>query len=146
MLMKLSRVECRVRLSHSCIVLHQLKVSSLLKGLGSQVLLAKEADSLLKGLLERRNKCHHQTLSRVEVKILCLLLECCTKLTSAAGVHAVASYILKALQVDRSYSEDASIIRSCATILKCLNGSLYNRGFKPQIHLILSNGIYMPLS
>nr|GEW70692.1 hypothetical protein [Tanacetum cinerariifolium] len=109
-----------------------LKVLSLLKGLGSQVLLVKEVDSLLKDLLERRNKSHHQTLSSVEVKILCLLLECCTKLTSAAGAHAVESYILKALQVDRSYSEDASIIQPCATILKCLNDSLYGN-FKPEI-------------
>ncbi|GJW60566.1 ARM repeat superfamily protein [Tanacetum coccineum] len=102
-----------------------------------QVLLVKEVDSLLKDLLERNNKSHHQTLSRVEVKILYLLIEVISlrsEATSAAGAHAVESFILKALQVDRSYSEDASIIQPCATILKCLNGSLYGN-FKPEIQV-----------
>nr|GEX58147.1 histone-lysine N-methyltransferase [Tanacetum cinerariifolium] len=54
--------------------------------------------------LERRNKSHHQTLLRVEVKILCLLLE----LTSAAGVHAVESFILKALQISSTDGQSCS--------------------------------------
>ncbi|XP_071732709.1 uncharacterized protein At3g06530 isoform X2 [Rutidosis leptorrhynchoides] len=108
-----------------------LKVLYLLKGLGSQVFLVKEVSSLLSDLLERRNK-----LSKIEVDILCLLLECCTKLTSAAGVHAVESYILKALQVDRSYSEDSSVIQPCVTVLKSLSSSLYE-SFKPEIQELL---------
>lgn len=119
-----------------------LKVLSLLKGLGSQVMLVKEVNSVLTELLERRNFIHtgydtsRQALSKIEVKILCLLLECCTKSTSAAGGHAVESYILKALQVDRSYSEDPSVIQPCVTVLRCLNGSLYG-GFKHEIQELL---------
>ncbi|KAL4574909.1 hypothetical protein LXL04_021749 [Taraxacum kok-saghyz] len=105
-----------------------LKVVFLVKGLGSQVLLVKEVNSLLSQLLERRT--HH--LSKTEVQILCHLLDCCTKLTSATGGPAVESYILKALQVDCSKSEDPSIIQPCVTVLRSLNTSLYNT-FKPQV-------------
>ncbi|KVI04528.1 hypothetical protein Ccrd_017155 [Cynara cardunculus var. scolymus] len=119
-----------------------LKVLSLLKGLGSQVMVVKEVNSVLTELLERRSYIHsgydtsRQALSKIEVKILCLLLECCTKSTSAAGGHAVELYILKALQVDRSYSEDPSVIQPCVTVLRCLNGSLYG-GFKREIQELL---------
>lgn len=112
-----------------------MKILYLLKGLGSPVMQVKEVNTLLSDLLERRNKSQH-TLSKTDVKILCLLLECCTKLTSATGGHAVELYILKALQVDRSYSEDASIIQPCVTVLRCLNNSLYG-GFKPETQELL---------
>ncbi|XP_023757327.1 uncharacterized protein At3g06530 [Lactuca sativa] len=114
-----------------------LKVLSLVKGLGSQVMLVKELNSLLSDLLERRSHDKsHQILSKTEVQILCLLLECCTKLTSATGGPAVESYILKALQVDRSYSEDQSIIQPCVTVLRCLNSSLYG-SFKSETQELL---------
>ncbi|KAI7750210.1 hypothetical protein M8C21_026307, partial [Ambrosia artemisiifolia] len=106
-----------------------LKVISLLKGLGNQVMQVKEVNTLLHDLLERR-KNSHKTLSKTQVKILCLLLECCTK--GATVGHSVDSYILKALQVDRSYSEDSAIIQPCATVLRCLNSDLYG-DFKPEI-------------
>ncbi|KAF5805582.1 putative U3 small nucleolar RNA-associated protein [Helianthus annuus] len=112
-----------------------MKIVFLLQGLGNQVMQVKEVNTLLHDLLERR-KNYHTTLSKIQVKVLCLLLECCMKLTSASVGHSVDSYILKALQVDRSYSEDFSIIQPCATVLRCLNSSLYG-GFKPEIQELL---------
>ncbi|KAK9059672.1 hypothetical protein SSX86_020376 [Deinandra increscens subsp. villosa] len=112
-----------------------LKIMSLLKGLGNQIMQVKEVNTLLNDLLEAR-KSSHKALSKIQVKILCLLLECCMKLTSATAGHSIDSYILKALQVDRSYSEDSSIIQPCVTVLRCLNSSLYG-SFNPEIQELL---------
>ncbi|KAK1419459.1 hypothetical protein QVD17_28628 [Tagetes erecta] len=112
-----------------------LKILTLLKGLGNQVMQVKEVNTLLNDLLERRNN-SHQMLSNIEVKILSLLLECCMKLTSATAGHAVDSYILKALQIDCSFSEDSSVIQPCVTVLRCFNSSLYG-GFKPVLQELL---------
>ncbi|XP_076945325.1 uncharacterized protein At3g06530-like [Bidens hawaiensis] len=112
-----------------------LKIISLVKGLGNQIMQVKEVNTLLNDLLERR-KNSQKSLSMIQVKILCLLLECCMKLTSATIGHSVDSYILKSLQVDRAYSEDASIIQPCAIVLRCLNSSLYG-GFKPETQELL---------
>nr|XP_043631361.1 uncharacterized protein At3g06530 isoform X2 [Erigeron canadensis] len=106
-----------------------LKVLSLLKGMGN-VMLVKEVTSLLSDLLDRRGK-SHQALSQIEVQILCLLLECGTKLPSTAGGQAIEFYMLKALKVDRSFPEDVSIIQPCVTVLRCLSSSLYG-GLKPE--------------
>ncbi|KVG72209.1 hypothetical protein Ccrd_026233, partial [Cynara cardunculus var. scolymus] len=57
-----------------------------------------------------------------------------------AGRHAVELYILKALQIDRSYSENPSVIQPCVTVLRCLNGSLYG-GFKREIQELLFQGL-----
>ncbi|KAI3712588.1 hypothetical protein L1987_71147 [Smallanthus sonchifolius] len=112
-----------------------MKILSLLKGLGNQIMQVKEVNTLLNDLLERRNN-SNLTLSNIQVKILCLLLECCTKLTSATVGQSVDSYILKALQVDPSYSEDPSIIQPCVTVLRHLNSSLYG-SFKPETQELL---------
>ncbi|XP_076957841.1 uncharacterized protein At3g06530-like [Bidens hawaiensis] len=112
-----------------------LKIISLLKGLGNQIMQVKEVNTLLNDLLERR-KTSQKSLSMIQAKILCLLLECCMKHTSATIGHSVDSYILKSLQVDRAYSEDASIIQPCATVLRCLNNSLYG-AFKPETQELL---------
>ncbi|KAI3778087.1 hypothetical protein L2E82_07103 [Cichorium intybus] len=115
----------------------KLQVLSLLKGLGSQVMQVKEVNSLISELLERRSHDKSpQVLSKIEVQILCLLLECCTKLTSPAGGPVVESYILKALQVNHSYTEDPSIIQPCVTVLTCLNTSLFG-GFKNETQQLL---------
>ncbi|KAL8224035.1 hypothetical protein R6Q57_019510 [Mikania cordata] len=113
-----------------------LKILSLLKGLGNQIMQVKEVNTLLNELLERHNN-SYQALSKMQVKILCLLLECCMKLNSATVGHSIDSYILKALQVDRSYCEDSSIIQPCVTVLRCLNSSLYG-SLKPEMqeHLL----------
>ncbi|XP_071706609.1 uncharacterized protein [Rutidosis leptorrhynchoides] len=50
--------------------------------------MVNKVSSLLSDLLERRNK-SHQPLSKIEVHILCLLLECCTKVTSAAALMQI---------------------------------------------------------
>lgn len=59
----------------------QLRILSLLKGVGSRVILVKDVKLLLTELLKRRQQYHLENdkscmkLSNIEVEILCLLLE-----------------------------------------------------------------------
>ncbi|CAK9135113.1 unnamed protein product [Ilex paraguariensis] len=130
----------------------KLMILSLLKGVGSKVMCIKGIESLLYELLMRRHQYHlgydkscHK-LSKVEVEILCLLLECCTMPTTSYGDHVYDDHILKALQLDGLSSEDHAIIQPCVTVLKNLSSSFYG-GLKtetqiysirvdtPQLHL-----------
>lgn len=59
----------------------QLMILSLLKGIGSTIMVYKDVYSVLSLLLERRSRCYFdldkscQKLSKSEIEMLCLLLE-----------------------------------------------------------------------
>ncbi|KAK2994684.1 hypothetical protein RJ640_026163 [Escallonia rubra] len=110
----------------------KLRILSLLRGLGSGVMLVRDVELLLSELLNRRDQYHlgHDKsctkLSTVEVEILCLLLECCTMPTPSLGWHVCEDHILKALQVNSMPSEDPAIVQPCVTVLKNLTNTLYS--------------------
>jgi U3 small nucleolar RNA-associated protein 10 len=61
----------------------QLMILSLLKGMGRAILYVKDVESFLSLLMERRTQYYFeldkscQKLSKIEIEILCLLLEVC---------------------------------------------------------------------
>ncbi|XP_022872922.1 uncharacterized protein At3g06530 isoform X3 [Olea europaea var. sylvestris] len=109
----------------------KLRILSLLKGLGSKIMCVVGVRSLLNDLLERRHQYHLENnracekLSKIEVDILCLLLESCTRHTSAYGGHDFEDPISKALQLNGIYTEDSAVVEPCITALRNLSSSLY---------------------
>jgi U3 small nucleolar RNA-associated protein 10 len=108
-----------------------LRILSLLKGVGSGVMIVKDVELLLHELLNRRSLYHlgndqsHLKLSDTEIEILSLLLECCTKPNSSYGGHVLEDPILKALQLDGVSSEDSAVVQPCLVALRNLDRSLY---------------------
>ncbi|KAK3026432.1 hypothetical protein RJ639_041444 [Escallonia herrerae] len=113
----------------------KLRILSLLRGLGSGVMLVRDVELLLSELLNRRDQYHlgHDKsctkLATIEVEILCLLLECCSMPTPSFGWHVCEDHILKALQcsqINSMPSEDPAIVQPCVTVLKNLTSTLYS--------------------
>ncbi|KAJ0099511.1 hypothetical protein Patl1_20742 [Pistacia atlantica] len=110
----------------------KLMILSLLKGLGSAIMHVKDVRSFLSLLLERRSQYFFelnkssQRLSKIEIKILCLLLESCCATLSSFDEHDLKGYLLKALQVDFRSLEDPAIVEPCITVLKKLRNQLYS--------------------
>ncbi|KAF5743615.1 hypothetical protein HS088_TW08G00200 [Tripterygium wilfordii] len=110
----------------------KLMILSLLNGLGNAIIRIKDVELLLSLLLKRRNEyCLEQDiqsekLSKTEVKILCLLLEICALPTSSSDGRDYAEYLLKALRVHNTSSEDLAIIKPCVTVLRSLRGQFYS--------------------
>lgn len=108
----------------------KLMILSLLKGLGSAILHVKDVRSFLSLLLERRSQHYielHKSspkLSENEIRILCLLLESCTLLSSLDN-HDFNVYLLKALQVEMMSPEDPAVIEPCITVLQNLSSQFY---------------------
>ncbi|KAF5456237.1 hypothetical protein F2P56_025738 [Juglans regia] len=109
----------------------KLMILSLLKGMGSAVMHIKDVKSFLSLLLERRSQYYFepdkscQKLLKNEIEILCLLLESCAS-SSFLDEYAFEDYLLKALRLDSMASEDPAVILPIITVLKKLNGHLYN--------------------
>lgn len=124
----------------------KLMILSMLKGVGSGVMLVKDVELLLNDLLKRRHQYHLgndkscMKLSKIEVEILCLLLECCTMPTSSFGGYACEDQILKALQLDGTFSEETAIVLPCLTVLSNINTSLYG-GLKTETQEIFFKGL-----
>ncbi|KAL2550104.1 Uncharacterized protein Fot_11634 [Forsythia ovata] len=109
----------------------KLKILSLLKGLGSKIVCVTGVRSLLNDLLKRRHQYHIgnnracDKLSKIEVDILCLLIESCTRHTSSYGRHDFEDSISKALQLNGIYTEDSAVVEPCVSALRNLSTSLY---------------------
>lgn len=109
----------------------KLMLLSLLKGVGSGVMLVKEVKLLLNELLNRRHQFHLgndqfcKKLSKIEVDTMCLLLEFCTMPVSLSDGFVHEDEILKALQFEGTFSEDPAIVQPCITVLKNINNSFY---------------------
>ncbi|CAI9771819.1 unnamed protein product [Fraxinus pennsylvanica] len=109
----------------------KLKIFSLLKGLGSKIMCVAGVRSLLNDLLERRHQYHLANnrvcdkLSKIEVDILCLLLESCSRHTSSYRGHDFEDPISKVLQLNGIYTEDSAVVEPCITTLKNLSSSSY---------------------
>ncbi|KAL3650395.1 hypothetical protein CASFOL_006798 [Castilleja foliolosa] len=107
----------------------KLKILSLIKGVGSELMSISGVRSLLNDLLESRRQYYlgdskqSHKLSQNEVDILCLLLESCTRTSSSHEAHDFGDFILKALWVN-GY-EDSAVVEPCMTILINLSSSLY---------------------
>ncbi|KAK6936870.1 U3 small nucleolar RNA-associated protein 10, N-terminal [Dillenia turbinata] len=107
----------------------KLRILSLFKGMGDNLIHVADVASLLSDLLKRRSDCHvglgplGSQLSRIEIDILCLLLEC--SMVPTRSGHVCDNYLLDALQVDR-VSRDPSIIQPCITIVQKLGDSFYS--------------------
>ncbi|CAL5366770.1 unnamed protein product [Camellia sinensis] len=110
----------------------KLVILSLLKGMGSGIMRVKDVESLLSELLERRHQYHlghekaRHKLSKIEVEILCLLLESCAMPTSSFGGFVFEDHLLGALQLGSMSSEDPAIVQPCVTVLRNLSTSLYS--------------------
>ncbi|KAM5557014.1 uncharacterized protein ABKV19_024415 [Rosa sericea] len=109
----------------------RLAILSLLRGTGIAIIHHKEVKSYLSHLLERRSR----SLSKIEVQILCLLLECCAVPSSSDG-HVFEDHLLEALQLDGLAPEDASTIQPCITVLQKLNSQIYS-GLKTEVQELL---------
>lgn len=109
----------------------KLMLLSLIKGVGSGVMLVKEVELLLNELLNRRHQFHLGNdqfctkLSKIEVDTVCLLLEFCTMPVSLSDGFVHEDKILKALQFEGTFSEDPAIVQPCLTVLKNINSSFY---------------------
>ncbi|KAK9913977.1 hypothetical protein M0R45_037776 [Rubus argutus] len=115
----------------------KLVIFSLLRGTGNAIIHHKEVKSYLSHLLGRRSPFYRdldissQSLSKIEVQILCLLLECCAMPSSLDG-HVFEDHLLEALQLDGLAPEDSSTIQPCLTVLQKLNGQIYS-GLKTEV-------------
>ncbi|KAL6311451.1 hypothetical protein AAG906_005381 [Vitis piasezkii] len=113
----------------------KLRILSLLKGVGGEVMHIKDVELFLSELLRRRSQYHfglnepYQKLSKIEVEILCLLLEGCAVHASSVGGYGFEDHLLKALQVfalDDMSLEDPALVQPCITVLRKLNSPLYS--------------------
>ncbi|KAH7537802.1 hypothetical protein FEM48_Zijuj03G0131900 [Ziziphus jujuba var. spinosa] len=100
------------------------KILSLLKGLGNAIIRVKDVDSLLRDLLGRRYQISSH-LSKIEVEILCLLLESCA-MPSSTDRCECEGYLLMALQLDDMVLEHPAVVQPCVTVLEKLNGQVYS--------------------
>lgn len=109
----------------------KLVILTLLKGLGRGVMHVEDVGSLLSELLERRRRHHFgkdksfNRLSKVDVDILCLLLENCAAPTSSFDGPLFEDQLLEALQLGGLTSEDSAIVQPCITVLRNLSTSFY---------------------
>ncbi|XP_050386752.1 uncharacterized protein At3g06530 isoform X2 [Argentina anserina] len=116
----------------------KLAILSLLRGIGNAITHHKEVKSYLSHLLGRRSRnmvISSQCLSKVEVQILCLLLECCAVPSSSDG-HVSDDHLLEALQLDGLAPENASTVQPCISVLQNLNSQIYS-GLKPELQELL---------
>ncbi|RVW72246.1 Uncharacterized protein CK203_054922 [Vitis vinifera] len=112
----------------------KLRILSLLKGVGGEVMHIKDVELFLSELLRRRSQYHfglnepYQKLSKIEVEILCLLLEGCAVHASSVGGYGFEDHLLKALQLplDDMSLEDPALVQPCITVLRKLNSPLYS--------------------
>ncbi|GMH10729.1 hypothetical protein Nepgr_012570 [Nepenthes gracilis] len=108
----------------------QLKILSLVKEVGDAILRIKDMSSLLSELLQRRRAFSYGSerpcpkLSKIDVDILCLLIEICCMPTSS-DILDVERYILLALRIEDMKSDDPAILWPCLTVLRKLNDRLY---------------------
>ncbi|XP_052184980.1 uncharacterized protein At3g06530 [Diospyros lotus] len=114
----------------------KLIILSLLKGLGSGIVNFRGFNLLLSELLERRHQYHlsHEKscckLSKIDVDILCVLLECCSVPTSSFDGYVFEDPLLEALKLDAS-SDDPAVVLPCVTVLRNLSAPVY-QGFKTE--------------
>nr|GMD68865.1 uncharacterized protein At3g06530 isoform X1 [Ipomoea batatas] len=115
----------------------KLRILLLLKGLGSWVMCIPKnsvIEPFLRDLLVRRHQYHlgydksYPKLSKVEVNVLCLLLDICTTPSTSVTADDFKNLILKALtalQFSAVPSEDPAIVEPCITVLRNLTNSHY---------------------
>ncbi|GLT39857.1 hypothetical protein SLA2020_140240 [Shorea laevis] len=102
----------------------QFKVLSLLKGLGNEIFHIKDVESLLSGLLTKRNQHYFkldkssEKLSQIEIKTLCLLLESCVVPSSSLDGNHYEVHVLETLQLDSTTPEEPGIIEPCVAVLR----------------------------
>nr|XP_023877249.1 uncharacterized protein At3g06530 [Quercus suber] len=126
----------------------KLMILSLLKGIGSTIMVYKDVYSVLSLLLERRSRCYFdldkscQKLSKSEIEMLCLLLEICA-VPSLSGGYALEEHLFQALRLDSMGSEDPAIIQPCITVLKKLNGDLYTELKKDMQDLLFYRLVFL---
>ncbi|XP_030935775.1 uncharacterized protein At3g06530 [Quercus lobata] len=126
----------------------KLMILSLLKGIGSTIMVYKDVYSVLSLLLERRSRCYFdldkscQKLSKSEIEMLCLLLEICA-VPSLSGGYALEDHLFQALRLDSMGSEDPAIIQPCITVLKKLNGDLYTELKKDMQDLLFYRLVFL---
>ncbi|XP_048446393.1 LOW QUALITY PROTEIN: uncharacterized protein At3g06530-like [Pyrus x bretschneideri] len=115
----------------------KLSILSLLKGMGNAILHDSEMKSFLSLLLERRSQDHvsSHSLSKIEVQILCHLLESCA-MPSPSDKHVSEDHLLEALKLDDLSSEDPAVIQPCITVLQKLNSQIYS-GLETEIQELL---------
>ncbi|KAL4595949.1 hypothetical protein ACB092_12G129000 [Castanea dentata] len=126
----------------------KLMILSLLKGIGSTIMVYKDVYSVLSLLLERRSRCYFdldkscQKLSKSEIEMLCLLLEICA-VPSLSGGYALEDHLFQALRLDSMGSEDPAVIQPCITVLKKLNGDLYTELKKDMQDLLFYRLVFL---
>ncbi|ONI24972.1 hypothetical protein PRUPE_2G273000 [Prunus persica] len=119
----------------------KLVILSLLRGMGNAIIHDREMKSFLSQLLGRRsqNYCElhvsSQNLSKIEVQILCLLLESCA-MPSSPDEHVLEDHLLEALKLDGLAPEDPAVIQPCVTVLQKLNSQIHS-GLKTEIQELL---------
>nr|XP_011470044.1 PREDICTED: uncharacterized protein At3g06530 isoform X2 [Fragaria vesca subsp. vesca] len=116
----------------------KLAILSLVRGTGNAIIHHKEVKSYLSHLLGRRSRdmnISSQCLSKIELQILCLLLECCAVPSSTDG-HVFEDQLLEALQLDGLAPEEASTVQPCITVLQKLNSQIYS-GLKTEVQELL---------
>ncbi|XP_010275398.1 PREDICTED: uncharacterized protein At3g06530 isoform X2 [Nelumbo nucifera] len=109
----------------------KLMVLSLLKGMGTAIMDVEGVKLLLSELLKRRSQYHLGVdkscleLSKIEIEILCLLLEVCAMPKAPLAQDILIDFLLKALQVGGTNSENLAIVLPCVTVLRKMSSSLY---------------------
>ncbi|KAH9622396.1 hypothetical protein KSS87_007579 [Heliosperma pusillum] len=112
----------------------KLKILLLLKELGGAIVRVKDVHSLLCELLQRRRS-SYQELSKIDVDVLCLLIEICS-MPTALDIGTLEGHLLPALWIDDMVLSDAALVRPCVTFLENLNENLYsNLSDKMQLNL-----------
>ncbi|XP_074294741.1 uncharacterized protein At3g06530-like [Silene latifolia] len=102
----------------------KLKILFLLKELGGAIVRVKDVHSLLCELLQRRRS-SYQELSKIDVDVLCLLIEICS-MPTALDIGTLEDHLLPALWIDDMVLSDAALVRPYVTFLENLNENLYS--------------------
>ncbi|WOL10215.1 hypothetical protein Cni_G18969 [Canna indica] len=110
----------------------KLKILSLLKGMGTLFLNEDGVKKLMFELIERRDQCSteidrsHETLSKNEIQILCLLLEIFFPLSSSTSPGAdIIKRLLSVLSVDGLSSNNPATVEPCVTLLQMLTPAFF---------------------
>ncbi|GAB2286469.1 hypothetical protein Dimus_020868 [Dionaea muscipula] len=109
----------------------KLRILSLVKEAGADIMHVKDIENELYGLLEhRRSLGYHyarsnEMKSNTEADVLCLLLEICSMSISANMVD-LGTHLLMALRIDGMPSDDPVIVKPCVTVLQHLNDSCFS--------------------